>query len=88
LEIYIPIIVPYSGVTDLQIVIPDAVDGGSGRGFIVGCRGIPPREEQGGDQDSNGAASEKGVDLVFSRAFHNQLVIISADRRIIALKLH
>jgi len=62
-------------------VIPDAVDGRSGRGFVVGRRGIPPREEQGGDQDSNGAVSENGIKLVFSRPFHNQLVITGADRR-------
>jgi hypothetical protein len=70
--------VPFLGVADPQIVIADTVDGRSGRGLFVVCRGVPPREDQGGNQDCNGAASEKGVDLAFSLAFHNQLILKGA----------
>jgi hypothetical protein len=39
----------HSGITDLQIVIADAVDRGLDGGFIIVCRGIPSGEQQGGN---------------------------------------
>jgi hypothetical protein len=46
---YTTIIVPFSSITDLQIVIADAVDWSFDRGFVIVCRGIPSGEEQGGN---------------------------------------
>jgi hypothetical protein len=45
--IYTTIIVPFSSVTDLQIVIADTVDGCFDGRFITVRRGIPSGEEQG-----------------------------------------
>jgi hypothetical protein len=82
-----------SGVAGLEVMAFCAVDGGFDRRLVVVCRGVPSRQDQGGDQDGNSEGFEKGVNSRLSWVFHNPLILKGAvgaakNRIKITLKFH